>query len=58
MKVEIKNNELTISLPITKHASKSGKTTIIATSGGNQPTNATVDGKPVIVGVNAYIRKE
>jgi len=29
----------------------------VASSRGNQPTTATVDGKPVIIGFNAYIRK-
>jgi hypothetical protein len=37
--------------------SASGKTLVVATTHGNQPTDATVDGKPLIVGVNAYIRK-
>ena len=36
--------------------SASGKTLVVATTHGNQPTDATVNGKPVIVGVNAYIR--
>ena len=57
MKVTITNTEITITLPISKHSSKSGKTTIVASSGGNQPTAAVVDGQPVIVGVNCYIRK-
>jgi len=60
MKTEIdrKTNELVIRLPLTApRPSASGKTLIVATSGGNQPTTATIDGKPVIVGVNAYIRK-
>ncbi len=33
-----------------------GKTLVVATTHGNQPTDVTVDGKPLIVGVNAYIR--
>ena len=37
--------------------SASGKTLVVATTHGNQPTDVTVDGQPVIVGVNAYIRK-
>ena len=57
MQVTIKDNQITITLPISKHANKSGKTTIVASSGGNQPSTATVDGQPVIVGVNCYIRK-
>ncbi len=36
--------------------SASGKTLVIATTHGNVPTDVQVEGKPVIVGVNAYIR--
>jgi len=36
--------------------SASGKTLVVATTHGNQPSTVTVNGKPVIVGVNAYIR--
>ena len=36
--------------------SASGKTLVVASSHGNQPTSAQVDDKPVIVGFNAYIR--
>ena len=35
---------------------RQGKTLVVATTHGNQPTDVTVNGKPVIVGVNAYIR--
>ena len=35
----------------------SGKTLVVATTGGNVATAATVDGKPVIVGLNAYVKK-
>jgi hypothetical protein len=38
--------------------SATGKTLVVASTHGNQPTTVTVDGKPVIVGVNAYIRAE
>ena len=60
MKVEIDKatSEIVIRLPM--HAprpSASGKTLVVASSGGNQATTAEVDGKPVVVGVNAYIRK-
>ncbi len=47
---------LTVTLPISKRPSASGKTTIIASTGGNQPTGIIVDGKPVIIGLNAYIK--
>ena len=36
--------------------SASEKTLVVATSHGNVPTNVQIDGKPVIVGVNAFIR--
>ena len=36
--------------------SASGKTLVIATTHGNVPTDVQKDGKPIIVGVNAYIR--
>ena len=36
--------------------SASGKTLVVATTHGNVPTDVQVNGKPVIVGVNAYIR--
>ena len=57
MKVSIKGNVLTIEIELQKpQASASGKTLVVASSHGNQATTATVDGKPVIVGLNAYIR--
>ena len=36
--------------------STSGKTLVVGTTHGNVPTDVQVEGKPVIVGVNAYIR--
>ena len=57
MKVTIKDNILHIEIPL--HAprpSSSGKTLTVASSNGNKPTEATVNGQPVIVGVNAYIK--
>ena len=57
MKVEIKDGDLVITIPMQKPApSASGKTLVVASSHGNQPTSAQVDGKPVVVGLNAYIR--
>lgn len=56
IEVKIENNRLVISLPIEKHPSATGKTTVIASTHGNQPTTAQMDGKPVYVGVNAYIK--
>jgi hypothetical protein len=48
--------EIVITLPVSPRPSKSGKTTVIATSSGNQTfSDITFDGKPVTVGVNAYV---
>ena len=57
MKVEITKDQIIITLPISPRPSKSGKTTVIASTAGNQPSAATYNGQPVIVGVNAYIKK-
>lgn len=48
---------LTIEIPVSLRPSKSGKTMLVASSGGNVTTTAVVDGKPVTVGLNAYISK-
>jgi len=58
MKFEIKGNELIITVEMQKPTpSASGKTLVVASSRGNQVTTAMVDGKPVVVGLNAYIKK-
>ena len=36
--------------------SSSGKTKIVASSHGNQTTTVLVEGKPIVIGVNAYIK--
>jgi len=57
MKVSIEKNELVIRLPLTAPTpSKSGKTLLVATTHGLQNTTAEVDGKSVIVSVNAMIK--
>lgn len=56
MKVEIIDNNLVITLPLQRPTpSASGKTLLVAGSGGNKQTAVLVDGKPVTIGVNAYI---
>jgi len=58
MKCELSADKknLVITLPMEKpRASSSGKTLIVASSGGNQATTVQIDGKPVKVGVNAFI---
>lgn len=57
--IEGKNGSkvLRISIPLQRPTpSASGKTMVIATTHGNVQTSAVIDGKPVIVGMNAYIR--
>lgn len=46
---------LVIEIPITRQQSKSGKSIVVATTNGNQTTNIQVDGKNVVIGLNAYI---
>jgi len=58
MKAEIKDGKLIITLDVQAPTpSASGKTLVIASTHGNATTTATVDGKPVIIGVNAYIKR-
>jgi len=57
IKVEIKGQKLIITADMQKPTpSASGKTLVVATSHGNQPTTLEVKGQPVIVGLNAYIK--
>jgi hypothetical protein len=55
MKVEIVGENIIITAPIKRTPSKSGKSIIVAGSGGNKPTTAVIDGRTVIVGLNCYI---
>lgn len=58
MIAEIKDNTLVISIPLIEpRPSTSGKTLVVASSGGNQTTTVKVNGKPVIIGLNAYIAR-
>ncbi len=55
--VEIKGNKLYIEIDLEKPTpSSSGKTLVVASTRGNMVTTAQVDGKPVIIGLNAYIK--
>jgi hypothetical protein len=56
MKVEIKGNKLCIEIDMQKPApSKKGKTLIIASTRGNKVTDMMIEGKPLVIGLNAYI---
>ena len=57
MKVTIENNVLKIEIPMNApRPSVSGKTLVVASTNGNQVTTAQVNGKPVTIGLNAYIK--
>jgi len=56
--IKIENGNLVITLPLqTPTPSASGKTLVVATTKGNIKSDALIDGKPVTVGVNAYITR-
>lgn len=59
MQVTIENKELVIRIPVETppKPSKSGKSLIVASTGGNVVTAVIVDGKPLTVGLNCYIAK-
>jgi hypothetical protein len=57
MTAKIEGKELVIRLALNEvpALSSTGKTLVVASSHGNKVTEAVVNGKPVTVGVNAYI---
>ena len=58
MTVEIRDNKLCIEIDMQKpEPSASGKTLVVASTKGNVVTPVIVDGKPVTIGLNAYIKK-
>jgi hypothetical protein len=58
IEVKIVGKQLVITADIeTPTPSASGKTLVVCSSRGNMATTAQVDGKPIILGLNAYIRK-
>ncbi len=58
MKVEMKDGNLIITMPMQQPTpSASGKTLVVASTHGNQKTGVEIDGKEVIVGLNAYIKR-
>jgi hypothetical protein len=59
VKATIENGELVIRLPLnrTPVLSSSGKSLVVASSHGNQKTDAVIDGQPIVIGVNAYIAR-
>ncbi|KKM03856.1 hypothetical protein LCGC14_1770190 [marine sediment metagenome] len=58
MEATIDKGVLTIKIPVNAKpvVSASGKTLQVASSHGNVPTSVQVDGSPLVIGVNAYVR--
>ncbi len=54
---KIEGKELVIRLPLNDkpERSASGKTLVVASTRGNKETDCVVQGKKVVVGLNAYI---
>ncbi len=58
MDVKIENGKLVISIELQDPTpSASGKTLVVATTHGNMATDLLIDGKKVVIGLNAYIKK-
>jgi len=59
MEVKIDGKKLTIVIDINDPAipSASGKSLVVASTRGNLQTSATYQGKPITIGLNAYVRK-
>lgn len=57
MTAEIKNGNLVVTIPLEEPTpSASGKTLVVASTHGNVVSKAIVNGKPVTIGLNAYIK--
>lgn len=57
-KIDGKNLVITIPMNPEPTPSTSGKTLVVASSKGNKEVEALVNGKKIIVGLNAYIKKD
>ena len=60
VKIDKKAGTMTITVPMNRKPkpSSSGKSLVLASTSGNVVTDAEHDGKPVIVGLNAYIKAD
>jgi hypothetical protein len=55
--IKIENDKLIITIELQKPTpSASDKTLVVATTHGNVTTDCVIDGKPLVVGLNAYIK--
>jgi len=58
MEAKIENGKLIITIDLQEPTpSASGKNLVVASTHGNVVTDCEIDGKKVVIGLNAYIRK-
>ena len=58
METKIEDGKLIIEIDLQESTpSASGKTLLVATTHGNVPTECVIDGKKLVIGLNAYIKK-
>ncbi|MFA5010525.1 MAG: hypothetical protein WC644_01105 [Ignavibacteria bacterium] len=58
MEAKIENGKLIIAIDMQEPTpSASGKTLVVATTHGNVATDVMIDGKNLVIGLNAYIKK-
>jgi len=58
MDVKIEDGKLLISIELQEPTpSVSGKTLVVATTHGNMVTQCVLNGKNVVIGLNAYVKK-
>ena len=58
LEAKIERDRLIVSIPLQQPTpSASGKTLVVATTRGNVKTAAVIDGKPITIGLNAYISR-
>lgn len=57
MTARIEGNKLIVEIDLNPQpeVSRTGKTLVVASSHGNKPTQARINGKNVVIGLNAYI---
>lgn len=62
IKAQFENDgkELVIRIPVNQEpvVSKSGKSRVVASSYGNVKTDLMIDGKPLTIGLNAYVKAQ
>jgi len=57
--IDEKKKIMTIEMPLQEaRPSGSGKTMVVASTNGNVDSGATVNGKPVKIGINAYYKPD